>query len=224
MYTNLDDYPELFRMQDQVTLPVKHILTIEEQLSNGSKIATLNADIEIVESAKKQIAKEYQNKIDNMKAEVKLYSGQLNNGFKFIDRLCDMHLDYEAKKRVYFDKQNGNFVKEEDFHPSDFIKRQTALDLEAKLTQEDIERQKQIEANNHAGDYAEGDPFKPVDDVIIDKKLGKGKLKKVDDDIPEGMYVGSDGNLTDIAPANDADGTFRDQHGNITAFDDELPI
>lgn len=204
MYTNLDDYPELFRMQDMVILPLRHTLTNDELLERGYQIAALNADIEHEESVKKQLAAESKNKIDSMKAEAKLYSGQVNNGFIMVDTPTEMFLDYEKKKRVFFNKQTGDFVKAEDFHASDFTKRQTALDLEAKLTQEDIERQKQIEANNQAGDYAEGDPFKPVDDVIVDKKMGIVR--------------------DDEAPANDADGTFRDQHGNITAFDDELPI
>lgn len=219
MYTNLDDYPEFFRMQDMVILPVRHTLTIDERLEKGEAIAALNADIEHEESAKKQMAAEYKNKIDSLKAETKLYSGQVNNGFIMVDTPTEMFLDYEKKKRVFFNKQNGDFVKAEDFHASDFTKRQTALDLEAKLTQEDIERQKQKEENNEVGEYADGDPFAPIDDVIIDKKLAI-----VRDEVPEGMYVGKDGNLTDINP-NDADGTFRDQHGNnITAFDDDLPI
>lgn len=146
-----------------------------------------------------------------MKKTETMYYCVNSNGFyyttlQFLRResIAEMYRDYARAKRVYFDKASGNFLSEENFHASDYQKK---IDFEAReeeLRLEDIERNKQIEENNQAGDHAEGgytingvdsDKFyKKIDKVIIDKKLGRDKH----------------GNLTDINPVSQEDDSLPD--------------
>jgi hypothetical protein len=108
-----------------------------------------------------------------------------------------MYRDFEKQRRVYFDKQTGDYLKDEAFHPSDFQKKLDFDAEEERLRLEDIARQQQIETNNAVGNYADrqpdengfyrdadgnltdikptGDIFDPVDSIIVDKKIGKVK-------------------------------------------------
>lgn|GEM_PF-5804758 len=113
-----------------------------------------------------------------------------------------LYRDFDKQRRVYFDKQTGDYLKDESFHPSDFQKKLDFDAEEERLRMEDIARHQQIETNNAVGEYAEQQPdengmyrdadgnltdikprslkdnlFDPVDNIIIDKKVGKTKEK-----------------------------------------------
>jgi len=206
-YTHLDDHADLELMAPMVTVNIKHEFTLEELKKEGEVLAQLVSDQQAIENEKKVAMTVFKNRIETCAGEIKLHSSNINYGFTYHDVAAEMYRDWKNCQRVYFDKQTGDFIKSENFHPSDFQKK---LDFEAeeeKLRLADIERQKQIEANNQAGDFAEGDTdlFAPIDDIIIDKKLSIVRDEET-------------------AP-NDRDGVFRDQHGNIIAAEDEdLPI
>lgn len=123
--------------------------------------------------------------------------------------------------RVYVSKATSTEVKHEPFYPSDYQKK-------IDFTGISSETRDQIGQNNEAGDYAEayadaehaewvnGDdaPGDQLDKVIkdkvtkfkADKKSGKIKTKPpydiTGDDIPEGMRIDGNGNLTDL-PADE---------------------
>lgn len=140
----------------------------------------------------------FKNKIDTFEGKIKLHASNINHGFTYIDKAASMYRDFENKKRVYFDRQSGNFLKSEDFHPSDFQKQLDFEEEDERLRLEDIARQEQIEENNRTGNFTDG--LYALDEVIVDKKVGKEKASKVVDELPEGFYKDANGNLTDIKP------------------------
>lgn len=176
-YTHIDDCPELEKMADLVTLNVRYDFTTEE-LAQESQMLAQSVNDKIHEENNKKVAMTvFKNKIETFDADIKLHASNLTHGFTYKDISTEMYRDWVNCKRVYFDKQSGNFVKEEVFHPSDFQKK---LDFEAN----EKAKQEQIDENNTAGDFADG--LDALDEVIIDKKLGRDKH----------------GNLTDIDPVS----------------------
>lgn len=216
-YTHVDDHADLELMAPMVTVNIKHEFSPEELKKEGEVLAQLVSDKQLIENEKKVAMTVFKNRIETCAGEINLHSSNINYGFTYHDVAAEMYRDWNACQRVYFDKQTGNFIKSENFHPSDFQKK---LDFEAeeeKLRLADIERQKQIEANNSAWDYAEGrslddDIFAPIDDIIVNKNVQQ--IPREETFNPDGVKLGSG-----------PDGTFLDQHGNITEFDsEELPI
>jgi len=200
-YTHVEDHPHLELMAPMVTVNIKHEFTPEELKKEGEVLAQLVSDQQTIENEKKVAMTVFKNRIETCAGEIKLHSSNINYGFTYHDVAAEMYRDWNNCQRVYFDKQTGNFIKSENFHPSDFQKK---LDFEAeeeRLKQLDIARQQQIEENNAAGNHAEGDIFDRVDEIIVNKKLGLHKVE------------------------NDEEGVFRDQHGNIiAAAHGNLPI
>lgn len=173
-------------------------------------------DKQATENEKKVAMAAFKNKIDTFEGRIKLHASNINHGFTYIDKAASMYRDFENKKRVYFDRQSGNFLKQEDFHPSDFQKQLDFEEEDERLRLEDIARQEQIEENNRAGNFADG--LDVLDEIILDKKIGKGKKEKPTpkdnlhpnhgrdaeyDELPEGFYKDANGNLTDIKPEPD---------------------
>ena|ERR1700761_7011726 len=148
-----------------VTINVRHDFTEQEILHTSAILAKTVKDKEGVEAEKKSVNAEFKNNIDKLQAEIKLYSGYINNGYMYTDKSAELWLDYEASERIYYDKHSGAELKREPFHPSDYQKK---IDFD--------EQQKQIEENNAAGEYAEGGPD-ALDRVIKEKKKGAKKEK-----------------------------------------------
>ncbi len=156
-----------------VTVEARHDFNDAELTQKSKQIARLLSDIESEEAEKKARAAEYKNKIDKLKAEAKLISGHITNGYAFIDTPAELYLDYAANERVYFDKHNGAELLRETFHASDYQKK-------IDFTGVDPETEAQINFNNQIGEAA---------------NAGGDKL-------PDGMFIGNDGNLTDIPPVD----------------------
>ena len=174
-YTHVDDCPELEKFADLVTLNLRHDFTPEE-LAQESQMLAQSVNDKIHEENNKKVAMTvFKNKIETFDADIKLHASNLTHGFTYVDKSCEMYRDWKAAKRVYFDKQSGIFVREEPFHPSDYQKK---LEFEAeyeRLRLEDEARQQQIDENNRAGMYAEGEEqnLDALDGVILAKKIGK---------------------------------------------------
>lgn len=207
----------LEKVSDYTALTVEHHFTDAELLKKSSELAGLTAEIEIQEAKKKAVGAEFKNKIDGLKAQAKLIAGNINNKWENQDRACELFLDFENKIRVYISKANGEELKSEPFHESDFDKRQLKMNLDA-----------QIDENNQVGDFAEKPTPKDnlpehygkdheqapdaLDEVIAgkvkkfkaDKKSGAIKSKPPypvatdETDIPDGMHLDANGNLTDL--------------------------
>jgi len=159
----------LEKISDYVNLTVEHHFTDAELLKKSSELANLTKEIDQQEAKKKATAAEYKNKIDVLKAQVKLTSDAITNRWENQDRACELYLDFENKVRIYDDKLTGEELKREPFHQGDFEKRQL------KMFQEE-----QIEENNATGDFAEGtDPYAPIDGIIIDKAKKGTKVAKL---------------------------------------------
>jgi hypothetical protein len=178
----------LEKISDYVTLTVEHKFTDQELLKKSSELAGLTREIDQLDAKKKATAAEYKNKIDILKAQVKLVSDAITNKWENQDRACELYLDFENKVRIYDDKITGEELKREPFHQGDFEKRQL------KMFQEE-----QIAENNAVGAYVNAEPDadgfyrdefgnltdipprKPLDAldaVIIDKKVKGGKKEK----------------------------------------------
>lgn len=170
-----NEQTELVLLSSLVTVNCKHTFDDAELLQKSQQIANLITDINHEEDEKKAIGAQYKNKIDTMKAEAKLVSGHITNGFMYTDKPAELYLDYGTSQRVYVDKHNGEELRRDIFHASDFQKK---IDFDL----EETARQQQIEENNATGSYAEGSLaqgiYNPVDAIIIDKKLGKVKKEK----------------------------------------------
>ncbi|MCW3111294.1 MAG: hypothetical protein JWQ09_5800 [Segetibacter sp.] len=160
----------LVLMASLVTVNTKHVFSDEELLQKSSQIAHLINDINHEEEEKKAIGSQYKNKIDQLKSEAKLVSGHITNGFAFIDKSAERYLDYETNQRIYKSKDTGEIIKTEPFHASDYQKK---LDFD----NEEAARQDQIEENNATGGFANGE-LDALDNVIVDKKIGKVKKEK----------------------------------------------
>jgi hypothetical protein len=212
-YTNLDDHPTLEKMADMVVLNVKHEFSSDELKQEADMLAQCVSDKQQEENNKKVAMSVFKNKIDTLQGEINLHASNINHGFTYVDKASVMYRDFDKQKRVYFDKQNGDFLKDEPFHPSDFQKK---LDFE----EQERARQEQIEFNNSNGDFAEkptpkdnlgehyGRDFEPedaLDAVIETKKKGTKKHKPHAED----FLVG--------------DGLTRDRHGNLTDIPSDLP-
>lgn len=190
MYTNIGDCPDLEKFADLVTVNLRHDFTPAELAQESQMLAQSVNDKQHEENYKKVAMTAFKNKIDTLDADIKLHASNLTHGFTYRDVTTEMYRDWKAAKRVYFDKQTGNFVKEEVFHQSDFQKK---LDFEL----EESGQQQQIEENNSAGDFANGGDA--LDQVIRHKakagKKSKFEIKPVDE-----LGYDRHGNLTDINP------------------------
>lgn len=122
------------------------------------------------EANKKVQMSVFKNKIDKLQGEINLHASNINHGFTYVDKATTMYRDFDKQRRVYFDKQTGDYLKDEQFHPSDFQKK---IDFD----EEETARQQQIEENNTTGEFAEGN-LDALDNVIIDKKVAKVKKLK----------------------------------------------
>lgn len=177
-----------------VTVNTKHNFTDEERLQQSHQIARLLSEIETEEAEKKARASEYKNKIDKLKAEAKLISGHITNGYAFIDKPAELYLDYTTNERVYFDKHDQTELLRETFHASDYQKK-----LVFEGTQE------QIDENNTLFDYAEGESgatgLKPTPKDNLGEDYGKFHEVATDNPDDNDLIYDRNGNLTDIHPA-----------------------
>jgi hypothetical protein len=177
-------------LADVVTVNVKHIFSPEELLQKSAILAQTVNDKSEIEAEKKAIASEYKNRIDKLQAEIKLNSGYITNGYAFIDKTAELYLDFTTNERVYLDKQNGEQLKREPFHPSDYQKRMD-------FTGTDEETDEQIAFNNHIGEMADplgdiidnkvkkaGFTLKPVPKDNLGEHYGKNNEFEDDDDDP----------------------------------------
>jgi len=158
---------QLEKIADVVTVNVKHVFSQEELLEKSSALAQTVNDKAEIETEKKAIAAEYKNRIDKLQAEIKLYSGHITNGFAMVDKAAELYLDFESNERVYMDKQTGDLLKTEPFHPSDYQKK-------IDFTGTDANTDSQIDFNNEVGEFAD-----PLGEVISEKlkKANKGNEK-----------------------------------------------
>ncbi len=164
----MNEKENLEKISDYVTLTVEHKFSDQELLKKSSELAGLTREIDQLDAKKKATAAEYKNKIDILKAQVKLVSDAITNKWENQDRACELYLDFENKVRIYDDKITGEELKREPFHQGDFEKRQL------KMFQEE-----QIAENNSIGNFAEGqDPFAAIDDIIVEKKVKGAKKEK----------------------------------------------
>lgn len=177
----------LEKISDYVTVNVKHNFTREELEEQSNLLAQAVKNKTQEEANKKVAMADFANKIKNLEAQINLHSGHINNGYTYQDRVCELYLDFDKKIRLYDDKITGDHLKTEPFHQSDFEKRQLKMNLD-----------EQINENNEAGEFAEGDAL----DAVIDKKKGKGMSKK------EAALAKA------LVP--DDNGLFKDRHGNLT--------
>lgn len=188
MKTNLDDYAELELANPMIIINVKHSFTPDELTKESELLAQAVTDKSAEEANKKAAMGVFKNKIDTLDAEVKLRAGHVTHGFTYLDKPTEMYRDNTTSKRLYFDKVTGNLLKDEPFHPSDFQKKIDFDANEEELRLADIARQQQIEENNRVGNLANGgDGLDALDEVILDKKLGRDR----------------NGNLTDIHPVDE---------------------
>lgn len=158
-----------------VTVNARHDFSDEELRQKSQQLARLISDTESEESEKKARAAEAKNKIDKLKAETKLISGHITNGYTFMDKPAELYLDYASNERVYIDKHDGTELMRETFHSSDYQKK-------IDFTGIDPETEAQINFNNEIGNAA----------------------NEENHDAPEGLFRDVHGNLTDIPPAGDA--------------------
>lgn len=192
-YTNIDDHSHLDKMADMIILNVKHEFSQAELKQEADMLAQCVSDKQQEENNKKVAMSVFKNKIDTLAGEINLHASNINHGFTYLDKATVLYRDFDNKLRVYFDKQTGDYLKQEAFHPSDFQKK---LDFD---TQEELQ-QAQIEENNAVGEFAD-----PLDEVIETKK-GKGKPKPKDT-LPDDYGKNFE---------QEEDGLHRDRHGNLT--------
>lgn len=183
MYTD-----HLEKASDLVTVNVKHIFSAEELAQQSQLLANAVNDKATEENNKKVAVSDFANKIKQLDAQIKTYSGHVATGFTYTDRSAELYRDYVRSKRVYLDKITLEVIKEEDFKESDYQKKIDFEAAEEQLTLEDMRRQTQIEENNTAGNFAEaGDA---LDGVISDKNPGHRlgtEGKKLSDKVKEGL-------------------------------------
>lgn len=172
-YTNVDDHDKLDKMADMVILNCKHEFNEAELKQEADMLAQCVSDKQQEENNKKVAMSVFKNKIDTLQGEINLHASNINHGFTYIDKAATMYRDFDKQRRVYFDKQSGDYLKDEAFHPSDFQKK---LDFE----EQEKAIQQQIEENNQTGEFAErtlkDDLFAPLDEIIVDKKVSGHKL------------------------------------------------
>lgn len=193
-YSHVDDAHDLELVASLVTVNCKHTFNADELAEESQALALAANEKTHIEAEKKVVVADYGNKIKTLDGQIKLHAGHVASGFTYKDKPAEMYRDYENLRRVYFAKDSGNFIKDEPFHESDY---QHKLVFDAT--------KEQIEANNDAGDYAEGgdNAIDALDEVIIAKKVKgrKGAKNKPDEgEVPEGMFIDLDDNLTDYRP------------------------
>lgn len=190
---------EMVLLAQLVTVNCKHTFEQDELLQKSQQIAHLISDINHEEEEKKAVGAQYKNKIDTLKSEAKMLSSHITNGFMYTDKPAALYLDYETNQRVYVSKEDGEVLKTEPFHPSDYQKK---IDFD----EEENARQQQIDENNATGEFAEAQLFDAVDQIIVDKKVAKvKKLKPTPKDVLPDNY-GRDFEQEDedpFAPVND---------------------
>lgn len=157
-----------------VTVNVRHIFTAEERAEESLLLAQAVNDRTHEENNKKVQMAEVNNKIKQLEAKIKVHAGHVDNGFMNMDKPAEMYRDYERRKRIYIDKNTRLFLKEEDFHASDFQKK---IEFDEEFEQ-GINQAKQIKENNEVGEFANTDQ---LDNVINDKVAGK---EFTDDELP----------------------------------------
>lgn len=153
------------KQADFVTVNVKHNFTEDELKEQSGLLAKAVKDKTNEEAAKKVAMSGFTERIKSLDAQINIHSSNINNGHAYVDKACELWLNYETNMRVYIDKNTGLVAKQEPFYSTDF---QTKMQLEAT--------EEHIAANNKVGDFAEG----KLDGVILDKKLGKkvGQFKE----------------------------------------------
>ena len=172
-YTNIDDHSGLDKMADMVVLNLKHDFSAEELKQESAMLAQCITDKQQEENNKKVAMSVFKNKIDTLQGEINLHASNINHGFTYVDKATVLYRDFERQRRVYFDKATGDYLKDDPFQPSDFQKK-------LEFDTEETARQEQIEENNVVGDFAEGtDPYTPIDNIIVDKKVKGAKVAKL---------------------------------------------
>lgn len=129
------------KLADLVTVSAKYEFTRSEREQQAQLLAQSVKDQAIKESEKKSVMAQYKDEIEKIEKEIKIYSNHVNDGYTFKEFPCELHLDFDRKKRLYFDKQNHEIIKEEDFHNSDY---QRLIDFQA----EEKKLQDEIAENN----------------------------------------------------------------------------
>lgn len=149
------------KRSDLVTVTVKHDYSQDELAEISDLLAKAVQDKSHVESEKKVVVKQFSDRIALHDKEIKDFANKVSNGHAYIEKAAEMYLDYTIEKRLYYDKRDGSLLKEEPFHASDY---QHKINFYAK--------QNQIEENNAAGEFAEGDPEggDALDQVISEKR------------------------------------------------------
>lgn len=161
-------------VSDVVTVNIKHFFSADELARESQLLAQTVQDKATTENNKKVAMSGFSNQIKQLDAEIKVHSDCVANGFTYKDVTSELYRDYDRKKRVYLLKGTETIIKEEDFRESDYQKQLPFDGEDTELTQIDRARQQQIEENNRVGGFAAGD-LDALDEVIIDKKVGKGK-------------------------------------------------
>lgn len=192
-YTNVDDHKTLEKMADMIVLNLKHDFSPEELKQEADMLAQCITDKQQEENNKKVAMSVFKNKIDTLQGEINLHASNINHGFTYVDKATVLYRDFTNQRRVYFDKQTGDFLKDEPFQPSDFQKK-------LEFDTEENARQEQIAENNDIGDFANhepnedglytdhngnltdikpaGDVYSAIDNIIIDKKVSGAKKKE----------------------------------------------
>lgn len=187
-YTHADDHQHFEKIADMVTVNLKKVYTAPQLAKQAELLANAVQDKEQIELNKKEAVSEFKNQIDAATSNIKKLSNRVANGFEYADTPAVMYLDFENKRRVFFDPHTLDYLEDQEFKASDYQKEIDFNANEERLDNEDIARQSQIEENNSAGDFAEGlhldrngnltDIPDALDAVIGAKKSGKVKKEK----------------------------------------------
>ena len=132
---------ETQKIADLVSTSAKYDFTRSEIAEQAQLLAQSVKDLSLKEQEKKSVVAQFKDEIEKIEKQIKIYSNHVNDGYTYKDFSCELHLDFERKKRLYIDKVSQTVVREEDFHNSDFQKQ---IDFQA----EEERRKGQIDENN----------------------------------------------------------------------------
>lgn len=117
---NKSEEPELTQGEDVAMLPVKRnpfkkenynfqYFFDEPELKEKSKhLAKSCEERNSLEDQKKSVMSEFKSKLDSKNAEINLISGNINNGYEWLTKTCDVEYDfYNGEKNYYL---NGKLV------------------------------------------------------------------------------------------------------------------
>ena len=104
----------------QEVISVKNVFTEDELLEIGKLLSTVLQDKEDMEKEKKEVDKDFTERIKLKSVAISQLRDQIHNGFEMVDALCDIELDFTKKVRRYINIHTSNVEKEEVLHKEDY--------------------------------------------------------------------------------------------------------